>query len=134
MRKKREFLTPDLTPLIDVVFLLLIFFLVSSVFKKEEFALLLNLPVSEAQKKGANDNSKSITIEINNDSFAFNGQKIARSEIEEKLKALESKTPINLRSDELTPYKEVVFVLNILQKLKLQNISLITEPVKVEDE
>ena len=44
--KRREPLTPDLTPLIDVVFILLIFFIVSSVFKKEELALMLSLPVS----------------------------------------------------------------------------------------
>lgn len=33
-KKKRALLTPDLTPLIDVVFLLLIFFIVSSTFNK----------------------------------------------------------------------------------------------------
>jgi len=32
--KRREYISPDITPLIDIVFLLLIFFLVSSVFKK----------------------------------------------------------------------------------------------------
>ena len=42
-RKAKRETSRLLTPLIDVVFLLLIFFLVSSVFKKEEFALL-NLP------------------------------------------------------------------------------------------
>ncbi|MGK0367028.1 MAG: biopolymer transport protein ExbD, partial [Thermoproteota archaeon] len=53
----REALSFELTPLIDVVFLLLIFFLVTSVFKKEELALLLNLPKAsegksqQAQKK-----------------------------------------------------------------------------------
>ena len=33
-KKKRALLTPDLTPLIDVVFLLLIFFIVSTTFNK----------------------------------------------------------------------------------------------------
>jgi biopolymer transport protein ExbD len=47
--KRREALVPDMTPLIDVVFILLIFFIVTSVFKKEELALLLNLPDSQAQ-------------------------------------------------------------------------------------
>ena len=37
-KRSRETLSPDLTPLIDVVFLLLIFFMVSTVFKKEELA------------------------------------------------------------------------------------------------
>ena len=42
--RRREPLAPDITPLIDVVFILLIFFMVTSVFRKEEAALLLQLP------------------------------------------------------------------------------------------
>ena len=50
MRKHRETLTPDITPLIDIVFILLIFFIVSSVFKKEELALTLDLPNASAKE------------------------------------------------------------------------------------
>jgi biopolymer transport protein ExbD len=49
--RRREPLSPDMTPLIDVVFLLLIFFLVSTSFKKDELALLLNLPTSQASQE-----------------------------------------------------------------------------------
>jgi len=49
--KRREHIAPDLTPLIDVVFLILIFFMVSSTFKKEELALLLTLPMPKAPHK-----------------------------------------------------------------------------------
>lgn len=50
--KKRE-LTPDLTPLIDVIFLLLIFFMVSTTFDKNG-GLKIDLPtskLSETEKK-----------------------------------------------------------------------------------
>jgi len=58
--KRRSFGTPEITPLIDVVFLLLVFFMVSSVFKKEEPALQMKLPSSTSvktviEKKGAED-------------------------------------------------------------------------------
>ena len=76
-RRSRETTTPDLTPLIDVVFLLLIFFMVSTVFKKDELALLLNLPSSETSEKTA-QKMKSITIEINKEEVAFNGKKLKR--------------------------------------------------------
>ena len=36
--KRRESLSLDLTPVIDVVFIILIFLIVTSVFKKEELA------------------------------------------------------------------------------------------------
>lgn len=50
--KKKE-LTPDLTPLIDVIFLLLIFFMVSTTFNKNG-GLKIDLPISkisEVEKK-----------------------------------------------------------------------------------
>ena len=36
--KRREPLNPDITPLIDVVFILLVFFIVTSTFKKDEMS------------------------------------------------------------------------------------------------
>jgi len=69
--KRRESLSPDMTPLIDIVFILLIFFIVTSVFKKEELALLLNLPQSSA--KPLEVNKEQITIEISEDQIALRG-------------------------------------------------------------
>ena len=48
--KRRESLNLDLTPVIDVVLFLLIFFIVASVFKKEETALMLDLPTANAKE------------------------------------------------------------------------------------
>ncbi|MFV7791617.1 ExbD/TolR family protein, partial [Aliarcobacter lanthieri] len=47
--KRREPLGLVLTPVIDVVFILLIFFIVTSVIKKEQLALMLDLPASNAE-------------------------------------------------------------------------------------
>ncbi len=128
-RKRREQITPELTPLIDVVFLLLIFFLVSSVFKKEEFALLLNLPVTE-QGEGAESKTKEITIEINNDDIAVNGKKIAAAELESTLSTYDKAVSVNIRADEEARYKRLIQVLEVLQKQKKENISLITDKKK----
>ena len=49
--KKRELISMDLTPLIDVMFLLLIFFIVASEFKKNESILNLSLPNSASTQK-----------------------------------------------------------------------------------
>ena len=46
--RSRELLTPDIPPLIDVIFILLIFFMVTSVFCKEEEALSLRLSEAAA--------------------------------------------------------------------------------------
>ena len=65
--KRRESLGLDLTPIIDVVFILLIFFIVSSVFKKEELALMLDLPTSNAKEMKVDE--EQIFIELNKNKF-----------------------------------------------------------------
>jgi biopolymer transport protein ExbD len=128
-KSRRETLTPELTPLIDVVFLLLIFFLVSSVFKKEELALLLSLPKSE-QGKGEQKMKKYITIEMIGERVAFEGKELPVENLGLKLKGMDIKTLINLRVDGEVKYQRLVKILDLLQKNKLENVSLITEKGK----
>lgn len=125
-KSRREQLTPELTPLIDVVFLLLIFFMVSSVFKKEELALLLNLPKTEEGKTESNAKN-TITIELSGESIAYNGKNTSLEELSENVKDANKKSLVNLRVDGEVKYQRLVKVLDILQKNKLENLSLITE-------
>lgn len=125
-KSRREALSFELTPLIDVVFLLLIFFMVSSVFKKEELALLLKLPKSE-QGSGSKKIIKQITIELSAEGIAFNGKKTTVDELEKSLSSVAKDSIVNLRSDGEVRYKRLVKILDILQSYKLGNVSLITE-------
>ena len=124
-KNRREHLAPELTPLIDVVFLLLIFFMVSSVFKKEELALLLNLPKAESGKS-EQMKKDSITIELSSTTLAYENKEIKIEELSEMTLELEKKTLINLRIDGEVKYDRLVRVLDLLQKNKLENLSLIT--------
>lgn len=124
--KKREILTPDITPLIDVVFILLIFFIVSSVFKKDELALVLNLPTSSAQEIELKE--KEIIIEINSEKLAIYGKEINLENLDLQMHEIEDKKRnIIFKIDKDVKYEKVVNVLDILQKNQLFNISLITE-------
>lgn len=129
-KRTRETPMPDITPLIDVVFLLLIFFMVSTVFKKSEVALLLNLPeVSDGEAQGTAD--KVITIEVSNEKMAYNGKSISIDELDSKLKSVTKKDiPIELRIDKEVKYEKVVQVLDNLKKNSLNNLSLITNNPK----
>jgi biopolymer transport protein ExbD len=127
--KRREAINPDLTPLIDVVFILLIFFIVSSVFKKEELALMLNLPASLA--KEAKIQSKQINIELNNKTLAYLGQKLTFIQLDIKLSKVTNKQkPVIVRIDKTVPYSKVVKILDLLQKYSLNNLALITKKDK----
>ena len=127
--KKREILTPDITPLIDVVFILLIFFIVSSVFKKDELALVLNLPTSSAQEIELKQ--KELIIELNSDKLAVYGKEITLELLEQEIAAIEDKEKnIIFRIDKEVKYEKIIEVLEVLQNHQLFNISLITDTKK----
>lgn len=126
MRKHREFLFPDLTPLIDVVFLLLIFFLVSSVFKKEDVALLLNLPTSKYAEIKLNE--KDINLYLTSEKIAFNDEEIDISTLDNELSQIINKnTLINFRIDKEVKYERIVLLFDLLKKYELSNLALASE-------
>lgn len=129
MARKRSRETPafDLTPLIDVVFLLLIFFMVTTVFKKDESILELNLPTAEVDGAGKQKEQKRINIELNEKELAVNGKKLVLDDFKKYLDDIQNKnTPVDLKVDKKVAYERLVQVLESLQKRKLTNLSLIT--------
>ena len=124
--KKREVLTPDVTPLIDVVFILLIFFIVSSVFKKDQLALALNLPTSSAKEIELKE--KEVIIEINSEKLAIYGKEINLENLDLEMNKIKNKKRnIIFKIDKDVKYEKVVSVLDILQKNNLFSISLVTQ-------
>jgi biopolymer transport protein ExbD len=128
-KQRRETLAMDLTPLIDMVFLLLVFFLVTSTFKKDELALLLKLPTAE-QGTGSEKKVEQLTIELSNDEIAINNTKATIEELPGILEKAKKESLVNLRVDGDVKYTRLVKVLDLLQINKLENISLITEKEK----
>ena len=123
--KRRETLGLDLTPIIDVVFILLIFFIVTSVFKKEELALMLDLPSSNAKEMQIKQ--EQIFIELNPTKLAIKGIEVSFESLEDNLKAVKNKeNPIVVRIDKKVEYQRVVKVLDLLQKYNLSNLALVT--------
>jgi biopolymer transport protein ExbD len=124
--RRREPLTPDMTPLIDVVFLLLIFFLVSTAFKKDEHVLPLNLPSSEASVEKVQ--KEEVNIEISSDKIALKGKEITFENLETELaKISDKKSPINVRIDKDVRYEKIMKLFDILKKHDLNNLALINE-------
>lgn len=128
-RSKREAIAPELTPLIDMVFLILTFFLVTTVFKKDELALLLKLPKTE---QGVGDGKKvdELTIELSDAEVAINGKKSSLEDLPAVFSKTDKTALVNLRVDGDVKYTRLVKVLDLLQQNKLENISLITEKGK----
>lgn len=123
--KRREALGLDLTPVIDVVFILLIFFIVTSVFKKEELALMLDLSTSNAKEMEIKE--EQVFIELNQNKLAIKGIEVSFESLEDNLKAIKNKNkPVIVRIDKKVEYQRVVKVLDLLQKYDLTNLALVT--------
>ncbi len=124
--KKRETLNFDMTPLIDVVFILLIFFMVTSTFKSQNTALSLELPKASASSKAVK--KEDITIELSTYALAFKGKIITLKMLDKYLSQINDKEKtITLKIDKKVEYAKVIQILNILQKYNLNNLALITK-------
>ncbi|MGB5793848.1 ExbD/TolR family protein [Poseidonibacter sp.] len=123
--KKRELISMDLTPLIDVVFLLLIFFIVASEFKKNETILNLSLPNSASKENIVE--KKAIVIELSEKKLAYKTSEIDFMQLEQKLSLLQKDSQLTVKIDKEVKYKRVVKLLDILNKLQLSNLLLITK-------
>ena len=123
-KRSRERTFPEITPLIDVVFLLLIFFMVSTVFKRDELALLLNLPKTEKGEDGKNRH-KGLRIELSSQEVAFNGKKTSISNLDGSLASVENKNvSIELRIDKSVIYDRIVRVLDLLKKTQIDQFGI----------
>ena len=131
MAKRTRRIRPDMTPLIDCVFLLLVFFLVTSVFKQDESVLKLILPETQSEVK--RDTPEGLYIELSETELAFNGQRGTPDELREKAASVQNKkSPVAIKIDKGTTYERIAIILDILQVQKLYNIQLINEMEKTE--
>ncbi len=129
MAKRTRRIRPDMTPLIDCVFLLLVFFLVTSVFKQDESVLKLILPETQSEVK--RDTPEGLYIELSETELAFNGQRGTPDELREKAASVQNKkSPVAIKIDKGTTYERIAVILDILQVQKLYNIQLINEMEK----
>ncbi|MEZ5540764.1 MAG: biopolymer transporter ExbD [Pseudomonadota bacterium] len=126
----------NLTPLIDVVFLLLIFFMVSTTFEQQS-RIQIELPEATAEATPQDEEKLEIVIDAQGRYF-IGDQQVINSELK-TLKAAIGKAlgkraaiPVTIRADANTPHQAVIRVLDATSQLGLTHISLATS--KIEEE
>ena len=122
---------PDvsLTPLIDVVFLLLIFFMVTTTFRKEgEFDVTL----PEASNTETVREEKQLTVAVDAAGFYQVGDlRLPDRRLTTLSSALQSavgadrEQPILIRGDAQTPHQAIVRVLDAATQLGLKNVGIV---------
>lgn len=123
----------NLTPLIDVVFLLLIFFMVSTTFTKETH-LKLDLPQAEGEPLP--ELVDKIEVLINADGgYAINGKPLVNTKLDTLMTGLETvgeglerdKIPFVITADANVSYQSVVMAMDVAGRLGFVNITMTTK-------
>ncbi|MCM8535224.1 MAG: biopolymer transporter ExbD [Lentisphaeraceae bacterium] len=127
----------QLAPMVDVMFLLLIFFMVSSIYYQLEKNLEVKVPKAES---GTDVNRSSVELIINIDkkgSYFINNIKMDIDGVKEVLNDVVNKfnqaQPIIIRCDKETPHKFFVRVFDICQALEIDDVRIASEPKQLPE-
>ncbi len=128
----------NMTSLIDVVFLLLLFFMVSTTFERQA-ALKIDLPEASAVAEFSDDARKLELIIDPDGRMYLNDRQLVDSEpatIEAALIELTGgrrDLPVMLRADAQTPHHFVVTAMDVTGRLGFTRLSIVTERITGQD-
>lgn len=121
----------DLTPLIDVVFLMLIFFMVSTTFD-EQTRLKVDLPEATTSDETRPEAVESIRVTIDaSGKFYVNDRQLARHDRETLRRTLGeltggvTDTPIVVSGDRAAPWQAMITLLDVVAQLGLNQLSFV---------
>ena len=125
--KKPEELDVNITPLVDVVFLLLIFFMVSTTFDRQSE---LNIELPEANGEISESEKKEIEIFIKQDGqYIINGQVLVNSKIDTLIRNLREKSGgdeslrVIISADKQSTHQAVMTVMDAARQVGLIHIT-----------
>lgn len=120
--RRRSLATPDLTPLIDVVFLLLIFFMLVTTFDKYS-GFNLELPKGSTSSEVTKDNYELI-IDKENKYFIVKGKEKNQVLLEELPNKIQSIKEITITADKDLKYEVIVKTIGILKDSGIDKVEL----------
>jgi biopolymer transport protein ExbD len=134
-RKRRQ---PSivLVSLIDILAILLIFFIVTTTFRKTQPQLQINLPDSKTAELAPAEQTEPLLLQVKGEEeIMLDGEAITLEELSTKLTAAREKfpnRPIAMQADREAPFGVVVKVLDALKDAGIQNIPAFTQPREEE--
>ncbi len=128
--KKRRIPSITIVSLIDILAILLIFFIVTSTFRKNLSQLQINLPESKSGTQVKSSTSKNIILEVQSEEkMTLDGRPITPATLAEELQTTQKTNPgcvVTLQADKAAPFGAIVTVLDALQAAGIKNIPTMT--------
>ena len=129
-QKPQPDLDVNITPLIDIVFLLLIFFMVSTTFK-QDFEVSIDLPKAASEEKLV-DKTLNITIDAKG-TYYINSKKLVNNKMSSLKTALQKvadgdlKLPVIISADGSTPHQAVIQAMDAARQLGFSKLTFATQ-------
>lgn len=139
-RRRRVETAIDITSLVDVVFLLLIFLLITTTFKREEHAFPVELPTSSVKQVTITTDKTTIFITKDGDlhlltvpadaapgepTGAAAANKVSEDELKVRLAALHERrpdAPVAIRAEQETRYQKMIDVVALVESAGFTNL------------
>ena len=123
----------NMTPMIDVVFLLIIFFLVSSHLAKQESQMEIDLPNAESGLESEVSTTPRIVINVTSSGqLLISGRRVSEFEVEDRLvEHVQNNGPnveVRIRSDRQIPFAQVRQVMLAFDKMVIWNVAFSVYP------
>ena len=117
----------NITPLLDLAWVLLVIFILTATALIQRIDIAL--PQSAENKKEVS--SQTTTVSVDKKGIAYlNDSPVSLKQLEEQLKLLKAANPdlpVVMRADQMVQYKQVVAVLDVLQKVPIEELALATQ-------
>lgn len=128
-KQEEEDYSLSMTPLIDMVFLLLIFFMVST--QLLDFSRRMDIQLPETKAGAADEKLMVFVLEITKERRIYlNGEEIRQEEIEPRVREANSQQPRKsavIRADKGLPYGEVVEIMGMFQQVGIKDIGIVVK-------
>ena len=116
----------NMSSLTDIIFLLLIFFMLTSTIVAPN-ALNLKLPGNSSTKPPTNERMADVSV-LSNGTYRWNGTQISKPQLESELRGLarqdRSQRNFTITPDKKTPVENVVYVMDLAMRLNLNAVLL----------
>ena len=130
-RTSKKDIALDLTPLVDVIFQLILFFMVSTTFD-ESTNISIELPQSSSKMLMQDDRNFDIWIDKDG-MYYIEEQVFDVNEVRKILEEQATKNPqtvLHVNADQETSHRHIVFLLDIATELGLEELSIGTKTQK----